>query len=257
MIVHDTRNAPVLFISDLHLDPARPEIIRLFLAFLADEASRAQALYILGDLFEAWIGDDAVEPDHPVVTGLRGLAGAGIPLRIMRGNRDFLLGERFERLTDCTLLPDPSVVQIDGEPVMLMHGDSLCIDDADYQRFRAMVRDPQWQREFLSKTVEERIAYAKQARAESTSRNAMLNDSPDDYLMDVNAGAVETAMREHGVRRLIHGHTHRPDVHDITVDGDPARRIVLGDWYDQGSVLRVNGGEYVLSVLPVPGVRRR
>ncbi len=242
---HDTHAAPLLFISDLHLDRSRPGVVALFRDFLQGEARRAGALYILGDLFEAWIGDDAVPPADPVLTALRELTDAGVPVRAMRGNRDFLLGSAFEANTGTVLLPDPTRIAVDGEPALLTHGDALCIDDLEYQQFRAMVREPKWQAEFLALSVEERIAYAASARQQSTSRN----QSIDDYLMDVNPGAVEEAFRDAGVRLMVHGHTHRPAVHELDVDGHDARRIVLGDWYDQGSVLRWNRGEFELASL--------
>ncbi|WP_435099987.1 UDP-2,3-diacylglucosamine diphosphatase [Arhodomonas sp. AD133] len=244
---HDSHSAPVLFISDLHLDPERPRITRLFMEFLAGEARGAGALYILGDLFEAWIGDDAVPPDHPVLQAMHALADAGVPLWVMRGNRDFLLGEGFAQATGAQMLPDPTTIVIDGEPVLLSHGDALCTDDHDYQRFRATVRDPKWQENFLALSVEERKAYAAQARTESSERNLSI----DDYLMDVNTDEVTAVMRHHAVHRLIHGHTHRPAVHEFQLDGTPAQRIVLGDWYEQGSVLRCRCGRYELSGLPL------
>ncbi|WP_163138734.1 UDP-2,3-diacylglucosamine diphosphatase, partial [Arhodomonas sp. KWT] len=151
---HDSHDAPILFISDLHLDPARPAIVRLFLDFLAGEARNAGALYILGDLFEAWIGDDAVSADEPVIAAMRALVEHRVPVRVMRGNRDFLLGETFARMTGAGMLADPCTIEIDGEPVLLAHGDALCTDDADYQRFRAMVRDPEWQRQFLARSID-------------------------------------------------------------------------------------------------------
>ncbi len=240
---------PVLFISDLHLDTSRPEIVRLFLAFLQQRATQAEALYILGDFFEAWIGDDAVQDDHPVIAALRAFTATGVPLYVMRGNRDFLLGERFEQLTGAQLLPDPTVITLGDEPVLLMHGDSLCIDDAEYQQFRAMVHNPEWQAIFLSKSIDERMEIARQARQESTARNSQLMEARES-IMDVNQGAVEQAMRDHAVRRLIHGHTHRPAVHQLTVDDQPATRIVLGDWYDQGSVLEYRDGRYELQDIP-------
>lgn len=242
---HDSRDAPILFISDLHLDPSRPGIVRLFLEFLARARGEAQALYILGDLFEAWIGDDAVSGEEPALAGLRAFAASGRPLYVMRGNRDFLLGEDFERLTGARLLAEPKVIRIDGEPVLLLHGDSLCTDDHEYQRFRAMVRNPAWQRQFLALGIAERIQQARAARGESSQRNSAL----EDHLMDVNQATVVEAMAEHGVRTLVHGHTHRPGIHRLEVDGQPARRIVLGDWYDQGSVLRWSDGVADLQVL--------
>lgn len=245
---HDSRQAPILFISDLHLDPARPAIVRLFLEFLAKARHEAQALYILGDLFEAWIGDDAARDDEPALAGLRAFAASGRPLYVMRGNRDFLLGEDFERITGARLLPEPTVIRIDGERVLLLHGDSLCTDDHEYQKFRAMVRDPAWQRQFLALSIAERVQQARAARGESRQRNSAL----DDHLMDVNQAAVLEATGGHGVRTLVHGHTHRPAIHQLEVHGQPARRIVLGDWYEQGSVLRWADREAELRVL-APG----
>jgi UDP-2,3-diacylglucosamine hydrolase len=244
---------PVLFISDLHLDPSRPGIIRLFLEFLATDARSAAALYILGDLFEAWIGDDAVPADHPVLSGLRALSAGGVPVLVIRGNRDFLLGADFARHTGARLLDDPTCIELSGERVLLMHGDSLCIDDVEYQAFRRLVHDPSWQAGFLAKSIPERMALAGQARQESSARNAALADSAQgNAIMDVNAEAVIATLRAHGVRRLIHGHTHRPAIHTLGVDGEPATRIVLGDWYDQGSVLihHPGPGQWELQGLP-------
>ncbi len=223
-----------LFISDLHLSGQRPAITELFLDFLRQRARSAEALYILGDLFEAWIGDDAVLPDYqPCVDALRTLADSGVPVYIMQGNRDFLLGEGFAAMSSATLLPDPSVIDLYGEPTLLMHGDTLCTDDVAYQQFRAMVRDPQWQAALLAKTPQERLAMAREYREISQAQTAQKAET----IMDVNQEAVAAALREQGVHRLIHGHTHRPALHDFTLDNAPARRIVLGDWYEQGSVL--------------------
>lgn len=237
-----------LFISDLHLDPERPEITRLFLDFLAGEARRAEALYILGDLFEAWIGDDDDDPHHARVTaGLRALAEAGVPVRVMHGNRDFLLGADFAARSACRLLPEHELIELYGEPTLLLHGDTLCTDDTAYQQFRAQVRSPAWQQAFLAKPLAERRAFAAQARRESRLAQSRL----DQAIMDVNPEAVKKVMREHGVRRLIHGHTHRPAVHEFELDGAPATRIVLGDWYEQGSVLRCDADGCRLESLPV------
>lgn len=225
---------PILFISDLHLDAARPKITALFLDFLAHQAQRAQALYILGDLFEAWIGDDAVGAEHPVIAGMRRFAD-NTPLYVMHGNRDFLLDQRFCQLTNAALLSEPTVIELFGTPTLLLHGDSLCTDDLEYQRFRSMVRNPDWQAQFLGMSLPERVAYAQRARQESASRNQGL----DDYLMDVNQDTVEATLREHRIAQLIHGHTHRPAVHRFELDGAPHTRVVLGDWYEQGSVLEV------------------
>ncbi len=244
---HDTHRAPVLFVADLHLDARRPAISELFLAFLAGEARHAGALYILGDLFEAWIGDDAVSSEDPIIAGLRCLSDSGVAIYVMHGNRDFLLGEDFAAMTGAQLLPEPCRIEIDGEPTLLMHGDSLCVDDVEYQRFRAMVRDPDWQAQFLAKPLGERQAFAEQARTESAHQTSQL----DNAITDVNAEAVERSMADHGVRQLIHGHTHRPAIHELTLAGEPAQRIVLGDWFEQGSVLRARSGALHLEALPI------
>lgn len=236
-----------LFIADLHLSGERPHIIELFRQFLRDEAREAEALYILGDLFEVWLGDDAIPAElATLLAEMKSLTESGVPVYVMAGNRDFLMGERFAQLSGSTLLPDPSVIDLYGTPTLLMHGDTLCTDDTDYQAFRQMVRDPAWQKAFLAKSIEERIAYGRQARAESKARSKEKSEE----IMDVNADAVEAAFREQGVSRLIHGHTHRPATHTLTVNGQPVTRIVLGDWYDQGSVLRVDESGCELATLP-------
>jgi UDP-2,3-diacylglucosamine hydrolase len=224
-----------LFISDLHLSAERPAITALFLEFLRTRARQAEALYILGDLFEYWIGDDtAQQPEYqPLIAGLRELTAAGVPVRVMHGNRDFLLGSEFERQTGAQLLPDPSIVELYGEPVLLMHGDTLCTDDLPYLKFRQMVRNPAWVQMFLGKPVAERVVIVREYR--EVSKAATAAKKPE--IMDVNPAAVETALRSHGVRHLIHGHTHRPAQHTLMLDGATVRRTVLGDWYDQGSVL--------------------
>ncbi|MFT3789585.1 MAG: UDP-2,3-diacylglucosamine diphosphatase [Rudaea sp.] len=225
-----------LFISDLHLDPQRPHIVDLFAALLAGEARRADALYILGDLFEAWIGDDddAALPAR-VAQATRALRDAGVPVYFMHGNRDFLLGADYAARAGITLLADPTVIELGGERTLLMHGDTLCTDDVEYLKFRALVRDPRWQAQFLSKPLAERRAFAAQARGESRRHTSVARPE----IMDVNQAAVAAAMRAHGVRKLIHGHTHRPATHRFELDGQTAERIVLGDWYEQDSVLRL------------------
>ncbi len=236
--------ASTLFISDLHLSPLRPTIVTLFLDFLRNQATRADALYILGDLFEYWIGDDNIaKPENaPVVLGLRALTASGVPVFIMHGNRDFLLGREFERQTGCQLLAEPAQISLAGETLLLMHGDTLCTDDVDYQKFRRLVRDPAWQGAFLAKDLDEREQMARNVRELS---QVAMTDKPAE-IMDVNQSAVETAMRQHGIRHLIHGHTHRPAQHEFMLDGKPARRTVLGDWYEQGSVLRCESGRWSL-----------
>jgi UDP-2,3-diacylglucosamine hydrolase len=196
-----------LFISDLHLDTARPQIVEQFLTFLRDEAAKADALYILGDFFEAWIGDDAAsELENTVADALAQLHERGVPVFFMHGNRDFLLGDAYARRARMTILPDPSVIDIEGERVLLMHGDTLCTDDTRYQAFRSQTRAANWQRAFLDKPLRERQAFAAQARAESQRYTR----SVDDAITDVNDDAVRETMIEQGVEKLIHGHTHRP-----------------------------------------------
>ena len=225
----------LLFTSDLHLDSSRPESISRFLTFIYNEALEADALYILGDLFEAWIGDDDTDPPmKPVVEALAALHKAGVPCRIMHGNHDFLIGRRFALATGCELLGDYETVDLFGERVLLTHGDLLCTDDTRYMELRATIRDPDWQREFLAKPLDERRAIADKIR--SISRDESAEKSTE--IMDVNPEAVEQTMRRFGVRRLLHGHTHRPAVHDLTVDGAPAQRIVLGAWHERGYILR-------------------
>jgi len=234
-----------LFISDLHLDASRPEITRLFLAFVENEAVQADALYILGDLFEAWIGDDASdEVGDAVADALARLRTRGVPCFYIHGNRDFLLGDAYARRARMTLLPDPSLVEIGGAPVLLMHGDTLCIDDAPYQAFRAQTHDAKWQRAFLARPVEERRAFAEHARAESKRYTKSVADA----ITDVNDDAVVQAMKAHDVRRLVHGHTHRPAIHRLSSD-PTSERIVLGDWYEQGSLLRLSRDDVALQTL--------
>jgi UDP-2,3-diacylglucosamine hydrolase len=236
-----------LFVSDLHLDAASPEIARQFHVFLAEEARSAEALYILGDLFEVWLGDDDPDPAaRATVSALRTLTDSGVPVFVMHGNRDFLIGERFCRETGATLLPDGAVVELYGERAVLMHGDALCTDDASYQRLRRIVRNPVVRGLFRIMTLNQRRAVAARLRAGSRAHVGMT--APE--VMDVNAEAVQLAFREAGVRTMIHGHTHRPAVHPLEIDGAPARRIVLGDWYTQGSVLEVSAGGFELRVLP-------
>jgi len=223
-----------LFISDLHLDESRPRLVAAFEELLAGEARGARALYILGDLFESYIGDDDDAPlNARVAHATHKLRDANVPVYFMHGNRDFLLGEDYAVRAGMTVLADPAVIELTGERVLLMHGDTLCTDDAAYLKFRALVRDPQWQQAFLAKPLAERRAFAAQARGESRKHTA----SAKPEIMDVNQIAVEATMRRHGVRRLIHGHTHRPATHHFDIDGRKAERIVLGDWYEQASSL--------------------
>ena len=226
-----------LFISDLHIDSSRPAITDQFLSFLSAEAVHATALYILGDLFESWVGDDAPDAaQSATIAGLRALTRSGVPCFVLHGNRDFLLGTDFCRASGATLLPDPLIVTLFGERVLVTHGDALCTDDRAYQRLRATVRDEDWRRRFVGLTPAARQTIAGAARAGSQAHTAAVSTA----ITDVNPDTVAIAMRAAHVNVLLHGHTHRPGIHAFDVDGRPCTRIVLGDWYDQGSVLRWN-----------------
>lgn len=228
-----------LFISDLHLIQDRPAANERFFGFLEDEARGADALYILGDFFEYWIGDDDLaEPFHAVVAAsLRELTRSGTALFLMHGNRDFLLGKAFCKATGGKLLEDPSLIAVNNEKWLLMHGDTLCTDDLDYQNWRRTARSPAWQGEFLAKSIPERRAAVMGLREKSKE---VIQAKPAE-IMDVNAGAVEEAFRRHGVSRLIHGHTHRPGKHALKVDGRACERWVLPDWYGRGGYLALSG----------------
>ncbi|KPK12771.1 MAG: UDP-2,3-diacylglucosamine hydrolase [Acidithiobacillales bacterium SG8_45] len=238
-----------LFISDLHLTEQRPAVTRLFLDFLATDAAGAEALYILGDLFEYWIGDEAASlPSvQPIMQALRSLVDSGVPVYVIHGNRDLLLGKGFEQASHCQLLDDPTVIDLYGEPTLISHGDYLCTDDEEYQKFRVMVRDPDFQARFLARDIEEREAIIQTYREISMANS--LEKSME--IMDVNSDAVAEQMQAHDVQRMIHGHTHRPDIHQLTINGKPAQRIVLGDWYDQGSVLRCDAEGCLLHGIPI------
>jgi UDP-2,3-diacylglucosamine hydrolase len=225
----------VLFISDVHLHAGDARSIDQFRQFIERDARTAHEVFILGDLFEAWIGDDEDDPRiAPVIDALARLTGTGIPCAIMHGNRDFLLGKEFCAATGCRLLGDFERVERFGQRVLLTHGDLLCTDDARYLKLRAELRDPAWQREFLGKPLTERRQIASDLRQLSATEIAM---KPAD-IMDVNQGAVEHAMRAHDVTLLLHGHTHRPAVHRFTLGDRPATRIVLGAWYERPSIAR-------------------
>jgi UDP-2,3-diacylglucosamine hydrolase len=224
-----------LFISDLHLTGKRPHVTELFLEFLDRDAVEAEALYILGDFFEYWIGDEAIHrPDHePIIQALNRLRKTGVPVYVMHGNRDFLMNSGFENAAGCDLIADPIVITLYGRKTLLTHGDYLCTDDVAYMEFRDMVRQKRWQREFLSKSVEERDAIARKYRSISKEISA----TKETEIMDINQQTLLSEMKKYGVDLVIHGHTHRPAVHEFSLDGRPAKRIVLGDWYDQGSML--------------------
>lgn len=234
-----------LFISDLHLDAARPEITRQFLAFL-QSARGSQALYILGDLFEVWIGDDDPDPEKArVMDALRALTASGTRCSIMHGNRDFLLGARFCERTGVRLLRDGTIVELYGERVLLLHGDTLCTDDHAYQRLRRLLRNPLSRALFRVMSLPQRQRLAQRLRAGSQAHLDDLSARMPD-IMDVNQDAVRRAFERHHVRCMIHGHTHRPAIHRLQVNGEQATRIVLGDWYTQGSVLRWDERGYEL-----------
>ncbi len=231
-----------LFISDLHLDAERPAITELFGRFLEGQARDAEALYILGDLFEAWVGDD--DPSDTgafVASRLRALSDAGTPVYFIHGNRDFLLGDDYARRAGMAILTDPAVVMLYGQPTLLMHGDTLCTDDVAYQAFRTQTRDPDWQARFLAQPLSARLAFAHAARAASQAHQSGLQaQGTMETITDVAPATVDATLARFGIDTLIHGHTHRPAVHELGIAGGRSRRIVLGDWYEQGSVLRVD-----------------
>ena len=233
--------ASSLFVSDLHLSEERPEANERFIAFVEGTAREAAALYVLGDLFEYWIGDDDLgEPFNAVMAGFfASLVRAGVPVFLMHGNRDFLMGERLCRATGAELLADPAVVDVGGVRTLLMHGDTLCTDDLDYQGWRRTARSPAWQQEFLSQPLEARRRTVGALRDKSRE---VIQAKPAD-IMDVSESAVREAFRRHGVTRLIHGHTHRPGRHEMEVDGRRCERWVLPDWYGPGGYLEVSGGK--------------
>ncbi|MDP2322965.1 MAG: UDP-2,3-diacylglucosamine diphosphatase [Gammaproteobacteria bacterium] len=224
-----------LFVSDLHLDASRPAATDCFLHLLEGLARDAGTLYILGDLFEAWSGDDvAGAHERAILLALKRYTTAGSRCFFLRGNRDFLVGSRFLLATGVTLLDDESLTTIDGNRILLMHGDTLCTDDHAYQRYRRVVHNPVMQSLYLALPAPLRSRITALARWRSTRVNA---GKPAE-IMDVNPAAVADALRRHRVQRMIHGHTHRPAIHSVDLDGQPASRIVLGAWYEQGSVLR-------------------
>ena len=224
-----------LFISDLHLCSSRPQISRIFFNFLEHEASSAEALYILGDLFEYWVGDDDLEDpfNASVAAALARLGGAGVPTYLMHGNRDFVIGAAFARASGATLLPDPAQLNLYERPVLLMHGDTLCTLDQEYQAFRREARSEAWIRELLNQPLAQR----KMAIEDLRRRSEQEKRCKSAEIMDVAPAEVEATLRRHGYPRLIHGHTHRPARHVHTVDGHVCERWVLADWYKAGSYL--------------------
>lgn len=230
-------------ISDLHLCAQRPAVTQAFLHWLATEVASAEKLYILGDFFEVWVGDDVLQDGQhgaeflPVVHALRTLADRGVELYFMHGNRDFLIGEDFAKACGLQLLSDPVLIKYAGQRILLSHGDALCTDDTAYQQFRRQVRQPAWQQAFLAKPLAERIAFAEHARSQSAQNKA--TQAMD--IMDVNNEAIAALIREYDYPEvLLHGHTHRPAIHAITVDGHHCERWVLGDWHDTAVVCKLD-----------------
>lgn len=231
----------VYFISDLHLEARRTDISRAFLLWLEKEAPKADVLYILGDLFEVWVGDDfSDEFTETIISGLKTLSDSGTKIYIMHGNRDFLLGSHFARTTGSQLLPDPTVITVDKQDILLMHGDSLCTLDKEYMAFRQQARNPQWISNLLNKPLNERLEVARQLRdaSQSSSQHKSME------IMDVTPDEVVKVMQEHKVLHLIHGHTHRPAVHKLKINQHDTIRRVLGDWDKQGWVLSYNDGQF-------------
>ena len=234
---------PLLFLSDLHLAPDRPQATAAFHAFCAGPARAATAVYILGDLFDAWIGDDQLVDRFPatIATSLRALVQSGVPVYVARGNRDFLLGDRFAAETGAMLLPERQLVEIAGKPALLSHGDELCTGDIAYQQYRARIREPATQRRLLSLPLFVRRLIARWLRRKSRNETSLKPES----IMDVDDATVAQTFRDYDVTRMIHGHTHRPATHRVDVDGRPCERIVLADWRDRGEYLEVAGGAAV------------
>ena len=238
-----------LFVSDVHLDSERPELTGRFLDFLERQASRAGKLYILGDLFEYWIGDDCPgDLGETIAAALTSLADSGVPVYFMHGNRDFLLGPDYAAAAGMELLDDPTPLELDGRYLLLSHGDALCTDDIEYQKLRRQVRDPEWQRGFLALDPATRLQQAGAARESSKQYTA----NADQAIMDVNDEAVAALVASHDSPHLIHGHTHRPNVHRVP-DGE-RRRLVLGAWHTGPSWLWIQGGRYELQPTGHTGV---
>lgn len=237
---------PILFISDLHLEPERKDISQAFFNFLETHAAKAQALFILGDFFNVWLGDDYVtELSTQVARKLHALSETGISIKLMHGNRDFLIGDTFAKSCGAELIQEPFLLEAFNQKILLMHGDVLCTKDHDYMSFRQMVRDSNWQQEFLNRPVEDRIAFAVEARKQSKS---MSSNKADD-IMDVTTDAVTEIMQAHAVKTLIHGHTHRPAVHELCAN---KQRMVLGDWDKNAWYISLNKDQLSLNKIEKP-----
>lgn len=234
----------IAFISDLHLTPERPESTRLFESFIKDAPGYVEQLYILGDLFEYWVGDDGSRAlgHQPIESALKSTVDDGTEVFFLHGNRDFLVGKEFAHRTGCQLLPDPVVIKPDTLRILLTHGDALCTDDLEHQASRQQMLSGKWKMAFLDRPLPERIATANALRQKSE----LGKQSKPEAIMDVNQQAVENLMRSHQVNIMIHGHTHRPAAHEFFLDGERARRFVLGDWYEQKSAIYYENGRLVL-----------
>lgn len=239
------------FVSDLHLSPARPDIAHLFFDFLRDTARSADALYILGDLFDAWIGDDDTSAFAAQVQDeLRRFTDHGIPTYFVAGNRDFLIGRRFAERTGVKILTDPYVVNLYDTPTLILHGDLLCTDDVSYQRFRRWIRKPWLTKLLLALPLKSRMRIATKLRAGSKTQQPLSEEQL--AIMDANAQTVIDYFKRYNVKQMIHGHTHRPAVHQHKLNGASATRIVLGDWYTQGSMLKMTHEAHDLIQQPLP-----
>ena len=224
-----------LFLSDIHVSDQHPEISDHLKEFLLKEESKTNAIYVLGDLFEYWLGDDDPNPSFAEIKNLlKTLSDKNISLFFMHGNRDFLIGESFAKETGCQILHDPCVIDLFGKKVLISHGDIFCTDDKEYQLFRNQTRDPAWKESILSKSLSFREEFAKQARLESSIHTSLKKNE----IMDVNKDEILKIYEKYNVDIIIHGHTHRPAIHDVSFNGRNYQRIVLGDWYEQGSILR-------------------
>ncbi len=238
----------ILFISDLHLHESRPPITRAFFHFLHTQATRAEALYILGDFFDTWIGDDDdAELPQQVAAELFALHQQGVAIYFQHGNRDFLLGESYAAKAGMALIPESTIIDLYGTSTLLLHGDTLCTADKDYQEFRSMVRSTQWQQQILAQPLAARRALAKQLRDKSQSMNSMKAED----IMDVASEEVVAQMTQANVTRLIHGHTHRPARHVLTISGKTAERIVLGDWHSHGWCIKATANNCELISWPI------
>ena len=227
----------ITFISDLHISETQPEIANQFIDFLENQAQNSDALYILGDLFEYWIGDDDPNPYYEkIVSSLYDFTASGIPTYFIHGNRDFLIGEIFAKKTGVKILKDPSIIKINGEKIMISHGDIFCTDDYEYQNTRKITRNPEWQKQMLEKTIIERKKFAQISREKSRDHTKFL----DETITDVNQDEIRKAFETCNVTKLIHGHTHKPAIHDMLINNISHQRFVLGDWYEQGSILNWN-----------------